>query len=79
MFSNDQGPFRALGALGGLAFVLGALAVLGWLLGQYLDRRLGTTPWLSLVGTLVGVAAGFFEIFVILRRSEPRDTEGRGR
>jgi len=77
MSSGEQGPLRALGALGGLAFVLGALAVLGWLLGAYLDRRLGTTPWLSIVGTLAGTAAGFFELVTVLRRSERRDSEGQ--
>ncbi len=75
MFGNDPGPVRALAQLGGLAFVMGVLAVLGWLLGAYLDRRLGTGPWLSLVGCLGGVAAGFFEVFTMLRRAE-RDEKG---
>ena len=77
MLSGEQGPLRALGALGGLAFVMAALAVLGWLLGAYLDRRLGTTPWLSIVGTLAGTAAGFFELITVLRRSERTDAGGR--
>jgi ATP synthase protein I len=79
MLSGEPGPLRALGALGGLAFVMAALAVLGWLLGAYLDRRLGTTPWLSIVGTLAGTAAGFFELITVLRRSERTDSEGRGK
>ncbi len=49
---------------------MGVLAFLGWLLGQYLDRRWGTSPWLSLVGSLLGVAAGLFEVITIARRAE---------
>jgi ATP synthase protein I len=79
MFSGDQGPIRALAALGGLGFVLGALMVLGWLLGQYLDRRFGTGPWLSLVGSLVGMGAGFFEIYTVVTRAEREDARRKGR
>ena len=79
MFSGERGPFRALVALGGLGFVLGALMVLGWLLGQYLDRRLGTGPWLGLVGSIVGMGAGFFEVYTIVTRAEREDARGKGR
>ena len=77
MFSGNQGPMRTVVAVGGLAFVMAVLAVLGWLLGDYLDRRFGTTPWLGLVGTLTGVAAGIFELYIVAQRSERSDKEGR--
>lgn len=37
----------------------GAL-LLGLWLGYKLDGRLGTMPWLTLAGALLGLAAGFF-------------------
>ena len=77
MLSGEQGPIRALASLGGLAFVLGVLAIAGWLLGQYLDRLLGTAPWLSLVGSLLGVAAGLFEVITIVRRAEGEGSDER--
>jgi ATP synthase protein I len=33
--------------------------VIGWGIGYYFDKELGTDPWLMLVGLLIGVAAGF--------------------
>jgi F0F1-type ATP synthase assembly protein I len=78
MFTSDKGPIRALAGLGGMGFVLAALTILGWLLGRYLDEKLGTSPWLSLVGSLLGMAAGFFEVITIVRRAE-REDAGEGR
>ncbi len=33
---------------------------LGTLTGYFLDRRLGTKPWLLVAGALLGVVAGFY-------------------
>jgi F0F1-type ATP synthase assembly protein I len=32
-------------------------------LGIWLDRKLGTTPWLTLVGVVVGMTGGFISFF----------------
>jgi len=44
-----------------LAFVLPAATVAGWLVGAGLDHWLHTS-WLSIVGLLLGIAAGFVEL-----------------
>jgi F0F1-type ATP synthase assembly protein I len=50
----------------GLTFVV---AISGGALGGYwLDSRLQTTPWLFLVGALVGITAGFYHFFSIVLR-----------
>jgi F0F1-type ATP synthase assembly protein I len=36
--------------------------VAGLLLGDYLDRRLGSSPWLTLGLVLLGMAAGVFRV-----------------
>ena len=38
---------------------------LGYFFGRFLDRSLGTHPWLTLVFTLFGVTAGFLNLFRI--------------
>jgi F0F1-type ATP synthase assembly protein I len=38
---------------------------LGYFFGRFLDRSLATNPWLTLVFTLFGVAAGFLNLFRI--------------
>ncbi len=37
--------------------------LLGYLLGSYLDRRLGTSPWMTVAGVVLGSAAGFVQLF----------------
>jgi len=48
--------------------VLVVCIVLGYLLGSYLDRKLGTSPWLVVGGVVLGTAAGFVELFRTVSR-----------
>lgn len=50
---------NALSLLSQLGLTMGACVFLGVLAGKYLDRWLGTSPWLLLVCALVGAAASF--------------------
>jgi F0F1-type ATP synthase assembly protein I len=65
---HDSGEVRR-GALGGAAlyaaagFELAASVLLGLFGGQWLDRRLGTAPLFLLVGVLLGMAAGFWNLY----------------
>jgi F0F1-type ATP synthase assembly protein I len=47
--------------------VFGGAVVLGVVLGNYLDHKLGTSPWLVTSGVILGTAAGFAELFRALR------------
>jgi F0F1-type ATP synthase assembly protein I len=38
---------------------------LGYFFGRWLDGHLGTQPWLTLVFSLFGIAAGFLNLFRI--------------
>lgn len=78
MSTSEKGPIRALAGLGGIGFMLAAMAIVGWMVGRYLDGLLGTSPWLSLVGSLLGMAAGFFEVIVLARRAEKENSGGEG-
>jgi len=62
------GPMRAVGLVSGLGFMLAVMTVLGAWLGHYLDGRWGTTPWLTLAGTLVGMGAGFLDVVAVLKQ-----------
>lgn len=57
----------------GLQFALSIVLFL--LAGQWLDRRLGTEPWLLILGVLVGAVAGFYSLYrqlVIVPREQDR-------
>ena len=49
--------------------VLVVCILLGYLLGSYLDRRLGTSPWMTVAGVVLGSAAGFVELFRTVARN----------
>jgi ATP synthase protein I len=54
---------REIGRLSGVGLTLVISTLLGFGAGYYLDRWLGTEPWLRLAGLLLGVAAGFVNLF----------------
>jgi len=76
MSSRNQGPMRTIGVAGGLGFVLALSALLGALAGRYLDQHWGTGPWITLVGTLLGTAAGFYEVVTVLKQLEGKRSGG---
>jgi ATP synthase protein I len=46
-----------------------ALAIFGcFFLGTWLDRKLGTKPYFTLLFLLIGIAAGFRNIYVLMKR-----------
>jgi len=51
-----------------------AIAVgIGAVGGLYLDDYLGTEPWLTILGVLLGSAAGFRQLFREIKRSANSD------
>lgn len=63
--ARDPGAFALLVGVGPM-FAAGVLV--GWLGGDWLDRRLGTSPVFVVVGVLLGMGAGFQELFRALGR-----------
>jgi ATP synthase protein I len=59
----DRRLIRQIGVLSGVGLTLVISTVLGLAGGYYLDGWLGTKPWLTLVGLLLGIAAGFVNLF----------------
>ena len=53
----------SLGRYSGLGLQLAASVVLFMLAGRWLDGKLGTGNWLTLVGALIGGAAGFYSLY----------------
>ncbi len=68
--SGDQGTWKALGELSSIGLVLVVATVIGLVGGYYLDRWLGTSPWLLLVGLVLGIAAGFVNLFRSVTRAD---------
>jgi ATP synthase protein I len=57
-----------------IGWVLAVSVVGGTLGGYYADRWLGTSPWLTLLGIVLGMAAGFLNVFRTLLGSKATRT-----
>ena len=68
--SGDQGTWKALGELSSIGLVLVVATIIGLVGGYYADRLLGTSPWLLLVGLVLGIAAGFVNLFRSVTRAD---------
>ena len=68
--SGEPNAWRALGELSAIGITLVVATVIGLAGGYYLDRWLGTSPWLTLIGLVFGIAAGFVNLFRAVRRAE---------
>jgi len=55
-----------------------AATFIGLAMGYYLDKWLGTAPWLTLIFLLIGIVSGFRNIFIMtqreLRRQQQNET-----
>ncbi len=59
-----------------IAFILPAAVLVGWMAGAGLDKWLHTR-WLYVVGILVGVVAGFVQIFRLIGVAGEPDAPGK--
>ncbi|MBI5408174.1 MAG: AtpZ/AtpI family protein [Nitrospirae bacterium] len=70
--------FRYLGVASTVGINLVICTFIGFALGYYLlDRFLNTFPWLTVVFTLLGIAAGFKYLFKVASRMSDNE-EGKG-
>ncbi|MBI4446210.1 MAG: AtpZ/AtpI family protein [Acidobacteria bacterium] len=60
--------YSLLAEYSSIIFVLPSSLLVGYLIGEWLDRRWGTFPWLSMLFLLLGGGAGFLQVFRILNR-----------
>ncbi len=64
-------PLRDAGAIS-IGIELVVSVIIGLVAGAWLDRRFATGPWLTLVGIIVGSAAGFRSLIKYGQRAQAR-------
>ncbi len=65
MPENQQKWIRGAGQASSIGLVLVVAIVIGYVIGSWLDKKLGTAPWLMFIFTLLGIIAGFIQVFRI--------------
>lgn len=68
MGEEKKDYLRWLGVLSTVGINIVAATVIGLLIGYWLDSLLGTKPWLMIVFLILGIIAGFRNLFHILSR-----------
>jgi hypothetical protein len=66
---KDVGHWGQLAAVGP---IFAGSVVVGYFLGRWVDRSLGSEPWCMLIGMSLGIAAGVREIIRVVRLSGAR-------
>ncbi|MGI6425227.1 MAG: AtpZ/AtpI family protein [Tepidanaerobacteraceae bacterium] len=63
--SRNRETLRALAYFSQIGITMAASVLVGVLMGKYLDTLLGTSPWLVLIFSLLGVGAAIKAMFNI--------------
>ena len=66
---------RTAGLLLAIPTLLIVSPLVGFFLGNLVDRRLHTAPWLGIIGLLLGFAAAGRETYRIYRRTQAEEEE----
>ncbi len=70
MSKSSRSALARAGSAGKIASGLVLPILAGFFLGDYLDRRLGSAPWVTLLLLMLGVAAGFGWLYRISTEDE---------
>jgi len=68
MAAERRELYKSLGFLSSVGICMVASILIGMIMGYYLDRWLGTEPWLLLVFLGFGIVSGFRNIFILTER-----------
>lgn len=79
MEEKDRRLLRLVGSLSTVGIAMVASTVIGYYIGQFLDRFFKTYPWCTIVFLLLGIAAGFKNLFDQARKVQNLDKPARGK
>lgn len=78
MAENNRELMKSLGFMSSVGICMVASCLIGLAMGYYLDKWLGTSPWLTLIFLGLGITSGFRNIFILTARELRRqDQEGK--
>lgn len=67
--------FDQISRYGTVGLELGISVAIGIVIGFYLDKWLGTSPWLTIIMMLCGTISGFKRIYYALKEIEKEEQE----
>jgi ATP synthase protein I len=67
---REPGAWTALAELSAVGMTLVMSTIVGLAGGYFADGWLGTKPWLTLIGLVLGIVAGFVNLFRSVKKAE---------
>ena len=67
---------RSLSLVGSFGLTMGAAILIGYYLGSYIDRKLGTTPWFMLVFLILFMIGAFIKFVQEAGGSDKKTKKG---
>ncbi|HUF91376.1 MAG TPA: AtpZ/AtpI family protein [Candidatus Limnocylindria bacterium] len=67
---REPGAWTALAELSAVGMTLVMSTIVGLAGGYFADMWLGTKPWLTLIGLVLGIVAGFVNLFRSVKKAE---------
>jgi ATP synthase protein I len=74
---SRKGAAPSLGEFAGVGLQFALSIVVFMFAGMWLDRALGTSPWLLILFVFVGASAGFYSVYRKLMDAQRRADEAR--
>lgn len=65
---NGRGLFTGLALVVSIGVNLVATTFVGLAIGYYLDEYFSTGPWLTVIFLVLGIVAGFRQIYMVLKK-----------
>jgi ATP synthase protein I len=76
MDEKDRRLLRTIGVLSAVGIAMVAATVIGLYIGRWLDAFFGTSPWLTALFLLLGIVAGFRNLYQTARHAQQTMDEG---
>jgi ATP synthase protein I len=79
MEEKDRKLLRMIGVLSTVGITMVFATMIGLFFGHWLDTKFGTSPWLTALFLLLGIIAGFRNLFTYVKKSqEELDDRSKG-
>lgn len=72
----EPSAWRSLGMLATVGLTFVAATAGATIAGYFIDRWVGTSPWFTLIGLALGIAAGFRDLFRSIKKAERQERDG---
>ncbi len=68
MYEKKKGRLKGIALIASVGIAMVVSTLLGLAAGLYLDSLLGTKPWLTIICLILGIIAGFRNVYITVKK-----------